>query len=101
MVFDLAWTVGDASSVSYQFLNKFIFFVACLVASLHCHSWNTLNIRCGTTENMTMDLPHCPHNLDFFHLPFVPHRSGASFSCCVGVILEPEWNLELQTTFWE
>jgi len=72
---------------------KSIFFVACLVASLHCHSWNTL-IRCGTTEKMTMDLPHSPHSLDFLCLPFVPPRSGASFSSCTKLFwkLSGIWN---------
>ncbi len=44
MVFLLAWSFGDAISLSCQPLwRKFILFVACLVVSLWCYSWTPLS----------------------------------------------------------
>jgi hypothetical protein len=89
MVFVLAWTVGDASSLTCQSLNQVHLVYSSMSSGLLTQSKLNTVIRCGTTEKVAMEL--LPKIFGFMTLPSVALRSGASFFICMyGVILETE-----------
>jgi hypothetical protein len=76
MVFVLAWTIGDASSLACQSLNQVLFFYSSMSSGLLTLSKFNTVIRCDTTEKVAIDLP--PRIFGFTPLPSVALRSGAS-----------------------
>jgi hypothetical protein len=84
MMFVLAWTIGDASSLSCQSLYQF-HFVWSMSSGIVTPPKSDTVIRCGTTEKVAMELG----NFDFLTLPSVLLRSGASFLLCT----ESMWKL--------
>jgi hypothetical protein len=76
MVFVLAWTIGDASSLACQSLNQVHFFYSSMSSGLLTVSKFNAVVRCDTTEKVAIDLP--PWIFGFTPLPSVALRSGAS-----------------------
>ncbi len=74
----LAWTIGNASSLSSQSLYKFHVVCSMPCGIMTLPKSNTV-LRCSTTEKAAMELPSC---FDFLPLPFMPLRSGVSFLLC-------------------
>jgi hypothetical protein len=66
MVFVLAWTIGDAPSLSCQSLHQ-AQFVCSMSSGIITFPWLDTVIRCGTTEKVAMKPPH---SIDFLPSPF-------------------------------
>ncbi len=81
MVFVLAWTIGDASSLACQSLNQVHFVYSSMSRGLLTQSMFNSNIGSGTTENVAMEPP--PWIFGFMPLPTVALRSGVSFFLCM------------------
>ncbi len=81
MVFVLAWTIGDASSLACQSLNQVHFVYSSMSRGLLTQSMFKSNIGSGTTENVAMEPP--PWIFGFMPLPTVALRSGVSFFLCM------------------
>ncbi len=80
MVSVLAWTIGDASSLSCQPLSQAHFLYSTTSSGIVTWSkCNTVN-SCGTTGKVAIMEPP----ISWFHaLPFVGLRSGASLVLCM------------------
>ncbi len=89
MVFVLAWTIGDASSLASKSRNQFYLVYSSMSSGLLTQLKCNIVIRCGTTENVAMELPS--RFFGFIPQSSVALRSAASFfSCTCRVILETE-----------
>jgi hypothetical protein len=77
MVFVLAWTTGDASSLACQSLNQVHFIYSSMSGGLLAQSKFNSIIRYGSTEKVAMEPP--PSIFGFRPLPSVELRSSASF----------------------
>ncbi len=69
IVFVLAWTIGDANSLSCQSLHQVHFVYSSMSSGIV--TWSKFNtvIRCGTAEKVVMEPP--PWSFGFMPLPFV------------------------------
>jgi hypothetical protein len=85
MVFVLAWTIGDASSLSSQSLYQFHFVCSMSCGIMKLPKSNTV-LKCSTIEKVAMK--PCGH-FDYLPQPFMPLRSGVSFLLCT----ERMWKL--------
>jgi hypothetical protein len=68
VVFVLAWTIDDASSLSWWLLYQFHFVCSLSSGIITPPKLNTI-LRCGTAEKVAMELPS---HFDFLPLPFIP-----------------------------
>ncbi len=91
MVYVLAWTIGDASSLASQSLNQFDVVYSSLSSGLLTWSKYNIVIRCGTTENHGA----ASQIFGFIPLSSVAFRTASFLSCTYRVILETEWMLRL------
>jgi hypothetical protein len=76
MVFGLAWTIGDASSLSCQSLYQLLFFHTICSSNINRHRWTLLSD--------VVPLKKLPQSLPVVTLPlvFVPLKSSGSFLLC-------------------